>query len=38
MLYRVPKTRVEAPASFPGYSDGPKTSTVGIEHELRVPE
>lgn len=26
MLDRVPKTRVEAPGSFPGSSDGPKTA------------
>lgn len=38
MLYRVTKTRVEASASFPGYSDGRKTGTVGVEHELSPPE
>jgi hypothetical protein len=38
MLYRVMKTRVEAPASFPGYLEGLKTSTGGVERELRLLE
>lgn len=39
MLYRVMKTRVEAPASSLGCLDGLKTSsTGGVEHELRLLE